>query len=412
MTTRHRVLLGLTLVACAFLDANCSSKSSDGARESAQTSIAEYQDVRTLDLRGVAGLDTQLISTLWFSSGNRWSESSQRIADEILEKGKDPGLGIRALHEQGITGKGVTVAIIDQNICLDHPEFSGNIVKYYDVGTKEPSNRSSMHGAAVASLLVGRSIGTAPGAPVYFVAAPSWTADAQYQAAALNWIIDENETLPVGQKIRVVSVSAAPSGPGSPFTKNNASWDAAYDRATKSGILVLDCTSNHGLTAACYYDLDARDDVTKCVLGWPGQNSAPDSQRLYVPTSRRTQAEEYHQGQCGYQYTGRGGLSWSIPYLTGVLAMAWQLRPDLSATQLIDMLFETAYVPDGKSHIINPPAFIKKIQSLPGREDAPNQTLHPRAARLRSCHRHRKFSPPIRNGHLVLAAVGEVSRSA
>jgi len=54
-------------------------------------------------------------------------------------------------------------------------------------------------------------------------------------------------------------------------------------------------------------------------------------------------------------------LSWSIPYLAGVLAMGWQLRPDLSADQLIDMLFETAYVPDGTNHIINPPAFIQKL---------------------------------------------------
>ena len=113
------------------------------------------------------------------------------------------------------------------NIGLDHSEFSGNIVQYHDVGTKQPTNKSSMHGPAVASLLVGKTIGTAPGARLYFVAAPPWTRDAQYQAAALNWIIDENETLPVGQKIRVVSVSAAPSGSGSPFTRNNAAREEA-----------------------------------------------------------------------------------------------------------------------------------------------------------------------------------------
>lgn len=33
---------------------------------------------------------------------------------EILAIGKDPGLGIRSLHEHGITGRGVTIAIIDQ----------------------------------------------------------------------------------------------------------------------------------------------------------------------------------------------------------------------------------------------------------------------------------------------------------
>ena len=30
-----------------------------------------------------------------------------------MEKGKDPGLGIRDLHAQGITGEGVNIGIID-----------------------------------------------------------------------------------------------------------------------------------------------------------------------------------------------------------------------------------------------------------------------------------------------------------
>lgn len=39
-----------------------------------------------------------------------------------------------------------------------------------------------------------------------------------------------------------------------------------------------------------------------------------------------------------------------------------------------------------------------------------NQTLHPTAARFRSCQRHRKFSRPIRSGRLLPAAVGELWR--
>ena len=43
-----------------------------------------------------------------------------------MENGKNPGLGIRALHGQGITGEGVSVAIIDEAIFLEPPEsFSG-----------------------------------------------------------------------------------------------------------------------------------------------------------------------------------------------------------------------------------------------------------------------------------------------
>ena len=329
--------------------------------------------MRFQDLTKVNGnLDNSLIETLWFDESTKWPAIYADTAHQILEQGMNPGLGIRNLHKQGITGKGVNVAIIDQNMVLDHPEFQGKIVKYFDTGTKQPADEGSMHGPAVTSLLVGEAIGTAPGAKVFYAAAPTWTGDAQYYADALNWIIAENKKLPVGEKIRVVSVSAAPSGAGSPFTANNSAWDVAYERATKAGILVLDCTTDHGITAPCYYDLDDPDNVSKCTPGWPGMETRwpgrPGIENLsmpgqiYIPTSFRTTAEEYSQGDFAYQYTGRGGLSWSIPYLSGVLALGWQVRPDLTGTQLLDILYKSAYVTDDGLKIINPAAFIDMVK--------------------------------------------------
>jgi len=325
--------------------------------------IEPYQDVRQLSYTELnVPLDEALIKTLWFNQSTHWPDAYRQVAQDILEKGKNPGLGIRQLHAQGITGKGIKVAIIDQNLLLDHPEFKGKIAKYFDVGTNQPSDQGSMHGPAVTSLLVGEHIGTAPEANVYYVAEPSWNADAQYVADALDWIIDESEKLPAGDKIRVVSVSAAPSGPGSPFTKNNAAWDAAYQRASEAGILVLDCTSDHGITAPCYYDLDDPDNIAKCTPGWPGVETEAMPDRIYIPTSFRTSAEEYYQGNFSYQYTGRGGLSWSVPYLSGVLALGWQVRPDLTSAQLLDLLFKSAYVTEDGLKIINPGAFIEMVK--------------------------------------------------
>lgn len=321
-----------------------------------------YQDVRDIHFSINVKLDYSLLESLWFNESTIWPDQDRDMAHDIMERGKNPGLGIRKLHDQGITGKGINVAIIDQNMQVDHPEFQGKIVEYFDVGTNRPFNEGSMHGPGVTSLLVGESIGTAPGANVYYVAAPSWTADAQYQADALNWIVDENDKLPAGDKIRVVSISAAPSGPGSPFTKNNDAWDIAYQRATEAGILVLDLTSNHGITAPCHLDLFDPDNITKCTPGFPGLEKPLLTNRIYIPTSYRTTAEEYSKGNFSYQYTGRAGLSWSIPYLTGVLALGWQIRPDLSGSQLVNIIFDTAYITDSGLKIINPGAFIDMVR--------------------------------------------------
>lgn len=357
-------IVPVLLIFLLFLG-GCASPS---VREGA--SIHPYDDIRKIDALGkevdISGVDftgqDDLIKTLRFSQDTEWPASALALTDgnpeRVLEEAKNPGLGVRALHDRGITGEGVKVAIIDQPTYTDHPEFVGKIVAYkdFDCGSED-----SMHGPAVASLLVGENTGTAPGAALYFAAAPSWLGDSAYYADALDWIVEENAKLPEGDKIRVVSVSAAPSGPGSPFTKNNELWDEAVARAESDGIMVLDCTQDHGWINSCYYDLEDPDDIARCMPGYPGYDIAiPARDGIFAPTSPRTTAEEYTEGVFGYQYTGRGGLSWAIPYCAGVFAMGWQICPELSGEEMKAILLETAYEMDGYK-FIDPAAFINEL---------------------------------------------------
>ena len=41
--------------------------------------------------------------------------------------------------------------------------------------------------------------------------------------------------------------------------KNSEAWDAAYQRATEAGLLVLDCTYEQGITVPCTLDLNDRE---------------------------------------------------------------------------------------------------------------------------------------------------------
>jgi hypothetical protein len=222
-----------------------------------------------------------------------------------------------------------------------------------------------MHGPAVASLLVGTNCGTAPDARIYYVATPSWTKDTAYQAKALDWIVERNERLPVSEKIRVVSVSAMPSGPGSPFEKHNEMWDRACVRAEAAGILVLDCTIHHGFIGKCWYNARVPESVSACTPGDPRYAYHP-TDRLLVPSAPRTTAEEYDKGDCSYQYCGTGGLSWSIPYCAGVLALGWQLHPDLTPEQMRELLFKSVYTKKDGAKIINPEKFIRLVKTEKG----------------------------------------------
>ena len=324
--------------------------------------IPPYTDVRFLSASQLSRyvVDKQLMATLWFNQSTPWSPQYQTLAQDVLEKGKNPGLGVRSLHAKGITGKGITVAIIDQNLAsLNHPEYSGKIVGFLDRSGYPSNFQGSMHGPSVSSLLVGKTIGTAPDANLYYVALPQGLSDAQYEADALDWIVAQNLNLPTDQKIRVVSISAAPSGPSSPRTSNNAAWDAAVLRAISAGVLVLDCTADKGLTDVAYLDLDDPDNLSK-VSSYSGGVSAG---KIYIPTSR-SQAQEFSAGDFSYQYTGRGGPSWTVPYLAGVLAMGWQLRPELTGAQMLGLIFDSAYV-NGGMKVINPVGFIDRVKNFP-----------------------------------------------
>lgn len=326
-----------------------------------------HDDVRFKDLSQLdAAQLKEIIPTLWIDQTVIWPEAVKSQVAEIIENGKNPGLGVWALHKQGITGKGVNVAIIDHPLLQDHPEYTGKFAAYKNF-VDDCNKPSSVHGPAVMSLLVGNSIGTAPGAKVYYAAAPSWKDDAAYYAKALDWIVTKNAKLSVRDKIRVVSVSAAPSGEGSPFTKNKIDWDKSVERAEKAGILVLDCGTKDGIIGPCYIPQDMdREDVSKYRPGLPGMLVflPPRQVKLLAPIYPRTTAEENDSGVCSFIYTGLGGLSWAIPYAAGVLAMGWQERPELTKEQMIDLLKASAYKDQFGNMYINPMTFIKMVQQF------------------------------------------------
>lgn len=252
---------------------------------------------------------------------------------------------------------------------LDHPEIKDKVVAYFDTGCEQPEDQGSMHGIAVTSLLAGETIGVAPDVKIYYAAAPSWKKDAKYYADGLNWIIEQNKALPEGEKIRIVSVSAAPQSENNWFA-NGDDWIKAVEAANADGIMVIDCRSSYetGFIFSSYYNIEEPENIEKCEVGFPGDNERDYSKehwngRIFAPSSLRTVAQEYKEGEFNYRYDGVGGLSWSIPYVAGVMALGWQIQPELDYETMEEFLFSTAYVNENKNHIINPTNFIEAVRN-------------------------------------------------
>ncbi len=114
-----------------------------------------------LDLRN----HTATLEKMPFDSRTGWP-SPDKLPEGFdpgrrLTEGKNPGLGVRALHAQGIDGRGVGIAIIDQPLLRDHEEYTRRIAHYEPIEVFMVP--AQMHGPPVSSIAVGKDCGVAQG---------------------------------------------------------------------------------------------------------------------------------------------------------------------------------------------------------------------------------------------------------
>lgn len=331
---------------------------------------AVLSDVRSADLSGLdlaaeapalaeASFDTRTVWPAWLPPGF--------FPSAVLEKGKDPGLGVRGLHARGIDGRGVGIAMIDLPLLVDHEDYRRALRWYEEVNGLDDD--ASMHGPAMASLAVGRSCGVAPGAGLYYVASFNMKWDARirrripeydyvFDALAIDRVLEINAGLPPGKKIRAISISAA----WSPEMKGYRSMTDAVERARKSGIFVVSCNMFETYDNKFFYQVLDRDPAANpddsgaySVIPWREslsivrkRHSAFDKyyeqhfdrfagpRVLLVPVNSRTSASP--TGAKDYAYFRRGGWSVVEPFLAGLYALACQVRPDVTP----ELFWETA----------------------------------------------------------------------
>lgn len=295
-----------------------------------------------------------LLRQMPFDSLTEWPRKDRLPAgfdpEKILDQGRNPGLGVRRLHRDGIDGRGVGIAIIDQPLLLGHREYASRLV-YYDA-TRVPETGPQMHGPSVASFAIGREIGTAPGALLYYFAVPSWVPDNIPYADALRAVIELNKKAPEDRKIRIVSISSGLFKQ----QKNLDQWREALLEAEKNGILVITCDPDSldfgNLTGAQDQDPDSPESYAR--EAWDRRPHP-----LWVPGGNRTRAS--HKGDGVYAFDVDGGRSWSTPYLAGVAALGYQIDPTLSTAAVKELLIESA-TPNKNGPILNPRGFVEAVK--------------------------------------------------
>ena len=296
----------------------------------------------------------KLLDDMPFDSLTKWPEPNKlpqgfQPAD-LLEKGKNPGLGIRKLHEKGIDGKGIGIAIIDQPLLKNHIEYKDRIVHYKEIEVQGVDIQ--MHGPPVCSIAVGKSCGVAPKASLYYYAVPLWKwLDNKPWADTLNKIIELNKSLRESEKIRVVSISLGAFSQRPNFDL----WKQAVDKANQNGILVVTCDPT-------FLNLGRLKRKENEPVDLPSSYeiifNRPDVD-LLVLTGNRTVAS--YKGTDVYHYERQGGLSWTVPYLAGLAALAYQVDPEIKPDEIVKLWIETAVKTDA-GPVVNPTGFIEAVQ--------------------------------------------------
>jgi hypothetical protein len=79
---------------------------------------------------------------------------------------------------------------------------------------------------------------------------------------------------------------------------------------------------------------------------------------LHVPSQSITVASD--KGRDEYIFSGEGGISWLLPYYTGVVALVLQANPQLTNEEVVDLIDETAVVNENGLRMIAPQKAVKR----------------------------------------------------
>jgi serine protease AprX len=202
------------------------------------------------------GLVDRIVRDATFTASWTADGAAKAVNDAAIETVKAPA----AWAAKGLTGKGVTVAVIDSGVA-DHPDLAGRIVARVDLTGEGSNGDPGGHGTHVAGLIAGDGAashgqwtGVAPQANIASVRVIDATGHAKLSTifAGLQWVLRNRSTY----NIRIANLSfggAALSG------YQNDLLASAVEMLSFSGLTVVVSAGNDGKSGASSITTPATD---------------------------------------------------------------------------------------------------------------------------------------------------------
>lgn len=263
-----------------------------------------------------------------------------------------PLIGTPRLWQEGLTGQGVRIAVVDTGVDATHPDLAGRVAAQADF-TGEGDGDGNGHGTHCASIALGSGAasdgvyrGVAPGATLYAakVLKASGSGMMSDVMMGVEWAVE--------QGVQVISLSLGGPGPSSGDDALSDTCDAAVDL----GIVVCVAAGNDGprqysigspgaarkaITVGASTDNDTI--ATFSSRGPTGDGRVkPDIVLPGVDVVAARAANTSMGTVVNQYYTSASGTSMATPHAAGVCALLLQAQPHLTPEQIKARLMTTA----------------------------------------------------------------------
>jgi len=309
-----------------------------------------------------------------------------------------PLIGANTLHQQGLSGEGTAVAIIDTGVDYLHPTLGGGqipnakVVYGVDIadGDGDPMDCNG-HGTAVASVAAGSSYQWSPNrrfaggvAPAARVLAYKVTSDDECGLATTSAVVQAIEDAVLRREgddyhLAAINISLGGGEFLGPCDEANIAYSEAIKTATDAGITVVSAAGNNGypdalnapacisraLSVGSAWDSDPGFVPFLFCLDADCQSVCDDSYRWRRSVTCYSNSNAYLDlvapseylkvAEAGGITTDFGGTSGAAAYVTGAAALVVQALPDISPSATKFLLAATGTpTMDDKNGFIRP----------------------------------------------------------
>lgn len=256
--------------------------------------------------------------------------------------------------QQGATGQGVTLAVIDSGIDTGNPEFAGRIASASaDMAGSRGVDSDDFHGTMVSLIAAAARNDQGTMGIAYQASILALRADTPGTCATdctfLSSDIAKGVDAAIAGGAKVINISLGGDDPGSQVR-------SAITRAANAGIVVIVAAGNEGTVNGVPIDLTNPEPfavairqaggASVIIAGSVGENGTISSFSARAGSEAGAYLAALGERVCcatigGTTYVG-SGTSFSAPQISGAAALLRQAFPNLSAAQVVDLLLRTA----------------------------------------------------------------------